>query len=253
MFMPHYTQYDATCIINECEFIIINNGYDKNCIELLDKPTNISNEVLEESNNTINFIKRVLDNLTGLIGMDGIETLLSMNSQELESLDNNEFTRFMTVKGLEIKEIKKLIKIVHDKATIVAPYLIENDLHSLDNILYKLDIIQYKIKLTEPIIKKYKKRLKLKKEKALKRKEDIGYIYIIECNQYYKIGKTKNIKSRLWTIQADTPYEINLIYNKEFPDYHTIEKELHKKFKHIHHKGEWFKLTNEDINYIKSL
>lgn len=70
--------------------------------------------------------------------------------------------------------------------------------------------------------------------------------YIIKCEEYYKIGRTKNLKKRLSTYKTHNPI-VKLI--KTFDgDY---EKSLHKHFKkHRIDKREWFRLTEEDIENI---
>lgn len=35
-------------------------------------------------------------------------------------------------------------------------------------------------------------------------------------------------------------------------NYEVVEKELHNHFKKQHIRGEWFKLNNEDIDFIKT-
>lgn len=79
-----------------------------------------------------------------------------------------------------------------------------------------------------------------------------GYVYLIKSNNYFKIGKTKNIKQRISSLQTSSATHIELIHTIKTSNYHKIEKELHKKFENQHIKGEWFNLSEEDIEYIKN-
>lgn len=78
-------------------------------------------------------------------------------------------------------------------------------------------------------------------------------VYFVEAvgTNRIKIGITKNINSRLSSLECNSPYKLNLIY--AFPGYISKEKEIHKRFEHLRIKGEWFKYTNEVKQYILNL
>ena len=80
-----------------------------------------------------------------------------------------------------------------------------------------------------------------------------GYIYLIKSNDYYKIGRALNFKDRLKTYRTENPHETEVVFQKQVDDYVGIESMLLKKFKDKQHRGEWFTLSIEDINYIKSI
>ena len=84
-------------------------------------------------------------------------------------------------------------------------------------------------------------------------KQKTGYIYILESQGYYKIGKTINIKSRISKYTTENPNEINIIHTFKADNYTKEEERLHKKFKKKNHRGEWFDLDEKDINYILTL
>jgi hypothetical protein len=64
---------------------------------------------------------------------------------------------------------------------------------------------------------------------------------------YYKIGKSRDPKIREATLQAEVP-SIELLHVIE----DNIETYLHKKFDSKRLRGEWFDLSQSDIDYIKS-
>lgn len=74
-----------------------------------------------------------------------------------------------------------------------------------------------------------------------------GHIYVIKQDNLYKIGRSSNIKQRLWQFK-----DAEVISTYETIDCIKDEKILHKKFKAKRHHGEWFNLNNEDLASIKN-
>ena len=72
--------------------------------------------------------------------------------------------------------------------------------------------------------------------------------------EYYKIGRSTDIRNRLKVIQRGSPAAIELIavhYIDDVDEYALLEHVLHKKFKHVRRrKSEWFKLSEEDIAFL---
>lgn len=73
------------------------------------------------------------------------------------------------------------------------------------------------------------------------------YTYIMKSVDLHKIGKAINPQERLKGFQTGNPY-IELI--KTIQGNH--ERALHQKFKDKRVTGEWFKLTQEDIDSIET-
>lgn len=81
-----------------------------------------------------------------------------------------------------------------------------------------------------------------------------GYVYVIESNFLYKIGKAKNLETRIKQLKTGSPNIVNLIYAKKFNnDYNKTELYLHNKFKKLRKHGEWFELSQKDLEYIKNV
>ena len=78
-------------------------------------------------------------------------------------------------------------------------------------------------------------------------------VYVIRCNDRYKIGRTKNIITRVAGFIGQIPYKIELIHIIASKDYFIIEKGLHRMYKdkQIHYEG--FLLDDNDIENIKSI
>lgn len=79
------------------------------------------------------------------------------------------------------------------------------------------------------------------------------YLYLLneENTNFYKIGITKNIKSRLSTINTGNPNKVKLYKQWKHKYYKEIEKNIHKKFNRQKIKGkEWFTLNKNDLLWI---
>ncbi|GGB73446.1 GIY-YIG nuclease family protein [Shewanella inventionis] len=80
-----------------------------------------------------------------------------------------------------------------------------------------------------------------------------GFVYVIESQYGYKIGKTVNIKNRTQLFSVKLPFSIMLIHYAEFEDYSLAERQMHLNFADKRLEGEWFDLDMSDIEYIKTL
>lgn len=81
-----------------------------------------------------------------------------------------------------------------------------------------------------------------------------GWIYLLKGpRNLYKIGYTKrNPAERIIEFSPKLPFETKLIMS--FPALFGINTEyaLHERLEDKHIRGEWFKLTHNDIDYIKT-
>lgn len=80
-------------------------------------------------------------------------------------------------------------------------------------------------------------------------------IYFIGSSEFklVKIGfslDTITLKSRINLLQTSSPFTIEVI--KCYDGDRNLEKALHKKFKHLKVKNEWFKYEDEIVNFINS-
>jgi hypothetical protein len=78
-------------------------------------------------------------------------------------------------------------------------------------------------------------------------------VYLIKSGQFYKIGSTGNLTSRLKQFKTGNP-DVKLICFWETENFRELEKRLHKmlwEFRLIDRK-EWFDLPEEAIAFLKS-
>lgn len=82
----------------------------------------------------------------------------------------------------------------------------------------------------------------------------LGYVYLLQSpTGAYKIGRTKNPKSRLKTFEVKLPFEVEFTALIQTRDMYQLEIDLHTKYASKKIKGEWFRLEQEDVDYIKGL
>lgn len=100
-------------------------------------------------------------------------------------------------------------------------------------------------------LKKMEKRIPLSLQRTLSTE---GYIYVIKSTDgKYKIGRARDVKHRLNCLQTGTPKKLKLILQIKTSNNNVLEKLCHRKFATKRLRGEWFKLTKEDLNWLKNL
>jgi hypothetical protein len=72
-------------------------------------------------------------------------------------------------------------------------------------------------------------------------------IYLVKCNEYYKIGRSNSILDRIRVMEIGNPYKLELVFFARTDKDLEVEKMLHKTFEHKRIKGEWFCLSDSDI------
>lgn len=90
----------------------------------------------------------------------------------------------------------------------------------------------------------------------IKQFKNPGYVYLLKTNidcDYYKIGLTKNPNKRYKQISPKMPFELEKVHLIKTNCRYKLEELLHEKYKNKRIKGEWFKLNNKDVEFIKKL
>lgn len=115
--------------------------------------------------------------------------------------------------------------------------------------------------LTKPYIKEYvESRLSgiasdddIKQAIETRIKTKSSKLYLIGApNGLVKIGITTDIYRRLRVLDLSSPVELNLILSFESSQAEVIEAELHKYFAVKRVKGEWFNLSDSDLEWVKN-
>jgi hypothetical protein len=79
---------------------------------------------------------------------------------------------------------------------------------------------------------------------------DPGYVYFIESEFGWKIGKTRNIDSRKKVFDVKLPFDVALRYFIKTHEQTKLELFLHDYFKNQNTNGEWFAITVDDIKNL---
>ena len=77
-----------------------------------------------------------------------------------------------------------------------------------------------------------------------------GYIYLIKCGRFHKIGKASDVLNRLQTLQTGNPYKLKIIHTFKAKDYSKAERLLHARYNYWRRRGEWFELNENQIKEI---
>lgn len=80
-----------------------------------------------------------------------------------------------------------------------------------------------------------------------------GYLYVIKCNEYFKIGIAANPRKRLQELQIANPYELELVKMINSDDPRFTESSLHGKYCEFRIRGEWFKLPEQAVTELVNM
>lgn len=78
-------------------------------------------------------------------------------------------------------------------------------------------------------------------------KRDYGYVYLIEGQDCYKIGRSVNVPQRAQYLDIALPFDVQLIDYVGVSSHRAVESALHRLYAPSRLKGEWFKLTQEQV------
>lgn len=78
------------------------------------------------------------------------------------------------------------------------------------------------------------------------------YIIRFQNTDNYKIGITKNLKTRISQFSTGNPDNIIIEYFIATEHYKSLEKHFHSIFKNNRMKGEWFKFTQKEFQELES-
>lgn len=78
-------------------------------------------------------------------------------------------------------------------------------------------------------------------------------LYIVKCQQFYKIGSTRDINSRMQQLATGNPFDITIEKLYSFKNSEIVERSLHQKFEKQRHRGEWFILDEDSFSDIDNI
>lgn len=81
-----------------------------------------------------------------------------------------------------------------------------------------------------------------------------GFVYVLKtANGIFKIGKSRDVDNRIKQLSVGLPHELELICQFVTEDMDSLESALHTKFAEKRIRGEWFRLSAKDTDYLKGL
>lgn len=86
-----------------------------------------------------------------------------------------------------------------------------------------------------------------------KPKTNPGFVYLMKCNEFYKIGISKNPDKRLEHITPLMPYKTELIHTIATENMKELEAFLHEQLAHCRVNGEWFKLPDDELDVLMKM
>jgi len=75
---------------------------------------------------------------------------------------------------------------------------------------------------------------------------------VLESGGYFKIGIAVDVPRRIAAITGSCPSPVTLLFSASVPNARYIEKLLHTKYAEQNTHHEWFKLTPEQVNDVKT-
>jgi Meiotically up-regulated gene 113 len=85
----------------------------------------------------------------------------------------------------------------------------------------------------------------------IRRSAQAGFVYAIKADAYVKIGVAADVKNRILALRTGLPFEITIINTWKRSDATHAERALHRRFKSSRCSGEWFRLSDEDIQVLR--
>jgi len=74
-------------------------------------------------------------------------------------------------------------------------------------------------------------------------------VYLIRCNNFYKIGSSTDVLSRVRALQTANPYPLELVkvVRCQPETLNNMEKEFHNRYGYRRANGEWFRLEDQEV------
>lgn len=84
------------------------------------------------------------------------------------------------------------------------------------------------------------------------KRSKLPMVYVIATTdmQYIKIGSSRSFKQRLSNIQSGCPFDVTLLLSMRTPKHKEIELFLHKTMIDCRLRGEWFKPSGADLDFL---
>lgn len=168
---------------------------------------------------------------------------------QLEGLSNEEIGRSVRESVFEarlcvaVHEAKNYVQIYHQSASYAAAREMRSTLLEFAG---RASIVDEALAL----IADKEARRPLRRSVQTNPRTRSGYIYLVEGQSCYKIGKSIDVPSRTRSFGLQLPFPTQLIHSMPTDDMVWAEAYLHRTFAHCRMNGEWFDLSPEEVAWI---
>lgn len=76
-------------------------------------------------------------------------------------------------------------------------------------------------------------------------------VYLLKAGPNYKIGIAASVERRATDLQTGCPFPVEIIGQWAHGEVRKIERQLHEMFGHKKIRGEWFSLSDRDVDDIR--
>jgi hypothetical protein len=81
--------------------------------------------------------------------------------------------------------------------------------------------------------------------------DEFGFVYLIQSDRFFKIGKTNALGRREYELKIQLPEKAKTVHSIRTDDPTGIEAYWHKRFETRRKNGEWFELSRADVIAFK--
>jgi len=74
-----------------------------------------------------------------------------------------------------------------------------------------------------------------------------GFVYVVKCHEFVKIGIAADVTARVINLQTGNPYDVELIAKASSENPELAEESLHEQLDRFRIRGEWFKIPPKEL------
>lgn len=79
-----------------------------------------------------------------------------------------------------------------------------------------------------------------------------GFVYLIQCHNFVKVGYADKVETRLSALQTGCPYELHLLASWPSDSVQSDEARLHALWLKYEVRGEWFQVPAGELACVMS-
>lgn len=79
------------------------------------------------------------------------------------------------------------------------------------------------------------------------------FVYLVHASGHWKLGVSQNVEQRLRELQTGCPFRVEIVKFWKSEQAAKVERALHRRFAEHRMEGEWFKLPESALTYLKGI